>query len=687
MPSHRARPGRATIAAALFLLAALRARSVAASEDARALPGGDVTGASEAGEVGAVGRAAPESSGGKEQAVGEAVEIPVARDEVAPASASTTVDVARFALEQGSVAELLAASPGTTVRALGGPLQSATLSLRGASADESLVLLDGIPLHGPGGGAFDLAQIPAQLISQLVVHRGVLGAQLGAGALGGALEIVPRGAGEEAHGGASASFGSFGTAQLSLDGSAGRSESGGLLSGATLGLQLERTAGDFTYLRNFTPDLPGAPLVPETRENDGVQRIGLLAREERSLGNGMTLDLILLGSLDALGVPGPEGNPTPAVRSDDQGGLAGARLRMLAGPAVVTARAWVQGDRVVLSGLGDGFSLCAIGSTDPSCLPQENHSVAARGAGEAAFPLGGSNWAAVSFEGGADWFAGAGAGVHRRFAGALSLRDDLTLLGGALLVHPALRFDAVGSDLAASPALGISARPFSGALQPLELRASGGSSFRAPTFSELYLAQGATAPNPDLQPERAGSIDAGASWKTERITIAASIFWSRYRDLILYELYPPERQKAFNIGEARVQGAELEALLLLPLGFTAEAAYSYLDAIDERPAATELGQQLPYRPPHRLFTRLARRGDRLEGFAQLGFSSAMPRNQFGTTALASQLTIDCGAGARLLGPLWLDLEVKNLLDDQTEQDLFQYPLPGLSLTAIARARF
>ena len=264
---------------------------------------------------------------------------------------------------------------------------------------------------------------------------------------------------------------------------------------------------------------------------------------------------------------------------------------------------------------------------------------------------------------------------------------NLTLLGGRLLVHPALRLDAVGADLAASPALGVSARPFPGALEPLELRASGGTSFRAPTFSELYLAQGATAPNPDLRPERAGSIDVGASWKTERITLAASIFWSRYRDLILYELYPGERQKAFNIGEARVEGVELEALLALPRGFTAEAVYSYLEAINETPAATELGQPLPYRPPHRLFARLARRGERLEGFAQLGYSSSMPRNLEGTTALASQLTIDCGAGARVLGPLWVDLEVKNLLDDQTQQDLFQYPLPGVSLTAIARARF
>jgi len=48
--------------------------------------------------------------------------------------------------------------------------------------------------------------------------------------------------------------------------------------------------------------------------------------------------------------------------------------------------------------------------------------------------------------------------------------------------------------------------------------------------------------------------------------------------------------------------------------------------------------------------------------------------------------VNAGAGARVAGTLWIDVEAKNLLDDRTMQDLFQYPLPGLSLAVIARAR-
>jgi hypothetical protein len=130
---------------------------------------------------------------------------------------------------------------------------------------------------------------------------------------------------------------------------------------------------------------------------------------------------------------------------------------------------------------------------------------------------------------------------------------------------------------------------------------------------------------------------------------------------------------------------ELQAVVPLPAGLLAEAAYSWLVAINDRPGALER-KQLPYRPPHRLFLRLARRGDRVEGYAETSFTSRMPRNQYGTAFLPAQVLVNAGAGARIAGPLWLDVEAKNLLADQTLEDVFQYPMPGLSIAVIARAR-
>jgi hypothetical protein len=87
-----------------------------------------------------------------------------------------------------------------------------------------------------------------------------------------------------------------------------------------------------------------------------------------------------------------------------------------------------------------------------------------------------------------------------------------------------------------------------------------------------------------------------------------------------------------------------------------------------------------------LFARLARHGERAEGYAESSFTSSMPRNTYDSARLPAQAVFNAGAGMLVAGPLWIDIEVKNVLDDQTLEDLFQYPLPGRSIALIARAR-
>ena len=616
----------------------------------------------------------------------EILSAPLEASARARAAQSTVVDTARFAGEGRSVAELLATAPGVTVHQTG-PGQLSQFSLRGATADQSLILLDGIPLQGPGGGAVDLTTLPATLLSKLVVSRGVLGAQLGAGALGGAVEVIPLAAQQPGRQwGVQLSGGSFGTAQLAADVSSSAGKAGAKAASWSAGVQLDRTAGDFPYARQLTPEA-GGPWYATGRENADSSRASALVRGAVPVGQG-ELDLLFQASVGARGLPGAVGQFTPAAREGDQSGLLGARLRTLAGDALVTARAWVRGSLIELQGLGIGVVGCQEGAASPACAPHQSHTLGARAEAEVGLPLGGSHFVTASLSSGAEWVAGDFTGVHRRPIGALAVADDWVLLKAALSVHPALRLDLAGSELGLSPGLGAVLRPFRGsALEPLEFKAGAGASFRPPSFSELYLDQGATLPNPDLRPERAISADAGAAWRGEQVTVAGSVFWSRYRNLILYEQDFSQRVKPQNDGAARIAGAELQLLARLPLSATAELAYSLIDAVNQQASETQGGQKLPYRPPHRLFARVARHGDRLEAFAQGNLTSAMPRNSYGTASLPGQLRLDAGAGVRVTGAFWLDLEVRNLLDDRTQQDLFSYPLPGVSLLATARARF
>jgi iron complex outermembrane receptor protein len=470
-------------------------------------------------------------------------------------------------------------------------------------------------------------------------------------------------------GGAQLSGGSFGTLQLAADGTVPFGNGGGAL----LAVQGDRTSGDFDYARQLTPDIGGSPWFGFTRQNADATRGSGLARIAQPLGGDLELDGIVLATAGERGLPGPSSAPTPLSREIDQGGLAGLRLRGAAQDVQWAVRAWARADRIELLGV-QTFGDCQDGTT--GCPRQDQRSTGARGQGELAAPLGSRNWLRATLEGGAEWVHGTGTGSHERGVASLAMADDIRVTD-AFALHPAVRLDRVGTDSALSPALTASLRP----AEALELRAGFGLSFRPPTFSELYLQQGGVASNPDLRPERAFSVDAGATTRLGRLSLSAGVFYARYRDLILYELFPPASAKPFNVGFAHVAGVELQAVLALPAGFSAEGAYSYLRAADDQ------GNPLAYRPPHRVFARLARRGDRLEGYGEMGFVSQMSRNVYGTAFEASQLLLNAGVGTRVGGPVWLDVEVKNLLNDQTLEDLFQYPLPGLSITVIARARF
>ena len=615
------------------------------------------------------------ATSGRAQEPGETIEVrgePRQGAPRAPATAGTVIELDQFGGEIRSVADVLLTSPGVSIHALGGPGQAATLSLRGATADESLVLLDGIPLQGPGGGAVDLATIPVTLLDRMVVNRGVLGAQFGAGALGGALELLPRRAQEMATGGVLLSTGSFGTFRAALDGAAPAGA-----GSAVIGVQLDGTAGDFDYARQATPGLPDAPYYDYTRQNADAKRASVLARLAQSLTPATELDFLTQASIGDRGLPGPSSAITLHSRELDQSILAGLRLRTANDDGAWALKAWTRFDRVELQGV-QPFGDCVDGTPDCPRLDQRASDVRAEAEGRIA--MGEAQWLSATVSAGQERVHGTNIGAYHRNLLSLAGRDDLTLPGGFAL-HPAVRFEKVGSDAGASPALTASWR----ATQVLELRTGWGLSFRPPTLNELHLESGGIAPNPDLRPERAWSLDAGATLRLGDTTINGGLFWSQYRDLIVYELFPPAKVKPFNVGSARIAGAELQALVKLPFRLFAQASYSWLNAVNLRPGDQQ-DNQLPYRPPHRLFARVARRDDRFDTWAEASFTSAMPRNFFGSAYVPAQLVLNAGAGIRVAGPLWIHLEVRNLLDDRTLEDLFQYPLPGRSIALIARAR-
>src|SRR5205085_4041221 len=103
----------------------------------------------------------------------------------------------------------------------------------------------------------------------IVISRGVLGAQFGAGALGGIVELVPvRAKMDRSSGDARLTAGSFGT--VGLSGSVAVPwQSGG---SAVVAVQADRTLGDFPYDMQLTPEVARSPYYEFTRENADARR-------------------------------------------------------------------------------------------------------------------------------------------------------------------------------------------------------------------------------------------------------------------------------------------------------------------------------------------------------------------------------------------------------------------------------
>ncbi len=134
-----------------------------------------------------------------------------------PSAFSTVIDLDSYLGEFNTATELLNLSPGVVVRDFGGLGQLKTLSIRGSSNDQVVVLLDGVRLSSPIGGGIDLSTIPIDYIESIEVIRGGGSALAGSDAIGGVVNLIPRKTGES-YFVASATYGSFETFKANLTG-------------------------------------------------------------------------------------------------------------------------------------------------------------------------------------------------------------------------------------------------------------------------------------------------------------------------------------------------------------------------------------------------------------------------------------------------------------------------------------
>ncbi len=465
-----------------------------------------------------------------------------------------------------TVADALEAVPGVSVRRLGGPLDPSFVRIRGATARQVAVFVDGMPLNAFGASAVDLSELSLFAFDRLEVYRGFAPAHLGGFAIGGAVNLVtdPERAVRPS---ASVGFGSWTGRAAQASGGVQGALPDGARGQIRAHVAYASTAGDYDAFTHNGTLYNRADDRVEPRGNNAAERVsghvGLRARKGR-------LEVALWDLASALegGVPGAY-----AVQTREAS-FATAQ-NVLHGQLLARPTAWLTVD----AGLGwrarwERFT-DLLGEVGTGTQDGEGTFHGASGSVSAAlrptpwFELrGGARFEAASYTS-HDRRQLAADPARLRFAPQLQLDARLLPWGDRLELRATVgllvlldRDETPGAE--APPAFVDGLPGFAVAFRPwdaLTLRAAVARGVRPPTFLELFGDRGSTQGNPDLAPESSVQVDGGVRVQgglPARIEGAVEVggFLIDTRDFIVFVPNAQRVAVPINLGATRMAGLE-----------------------------------------------------------------------------------------------------------------------------------
>jgi len=542
-----------------------------------------------------------------------------------------------------SVPELLQLFPGLDVRRRGAYGVQADLSIRGSSFEQVLVLVDGVPVNNPQTGHHTLdLPVPIDAIERVEVLYGPGSALYGADAAGGVVQIVTRSARSSARGGedSGGASGLLGSAEVF----AGENS----LSGGTVSASWAPSNGGRVGSHLLTVDrTESAGYRPGTEFDQGA------AFYRGSIG---AVEIAAGASDRDFGAHAFYSTRFPDELESTEARFASAAWRGEAGGTSVSvqgAARW-HDDLFILDRYNPGLLTNR----------HEDRSLDFQVRAVRATPIG-------TVEAGTGWIAedldSTNLGVRERerwgsFAALAGERGHWGWRGG--LHADRLDGGASGSDWEVHPTLALTYAV--GAERAGRVRASAGSAYRLPSFTELYYLDPVTSGSADLEPERSWTYELGYDRVRGASRLGASLFERRGRDLIDFVQAPGDDLfRAVNLRRVTTRGVELVAARRLGEralggGATVTGSYSYLDSTGDEPAGTS----------RYVFDYLEHRAvARLEGRGAWGLSWAGAASYNQRHGGSSWTRFDVRLARRFAGlgrrsPVEVFLQVDNLTDER-----------------------
>lgn len=546
------------------------------------------------------------------------------------------------------VVDALATAPGVTTNQNGTFGGSASVRIRGASSEQTLVIIDGVVVNDPTspGGGYDFARLDPDNIERIEVLRGPQSTLWGTDAIGGVINIITKRPTKGSKSKIFAQGGSFGSLRAGLD-----------FSGA----------GDrFDYR-----------LAATTNSTDGI------SKADEANGNLET------DPFDSTTVSALFGS-----RIGDAGRL---QFSALWSEAESAYDSFVFGEQ---GNVGDGDE---ISKNDELTSNLTLQLPLLDGRLENIFLLGYTETDRNNFTDGAPSFSSKGDRLTYRYQGTLQLNDSNRLafgveredsesngeestIDGIFALYEAQPLDT----LTLSAGLrrddheeygGETTARLAAAYNPSEqltFSASWGEGFKAPTlFQTTFFCCGAAGPNPDLRPETSDAFDVGVVYRSsdDRGEIGLTYFDQDTTDLITFSFAVGGYE---NLARAKSKGVEIHARYRFTNWLDASLNFANIDAKDGTGAAL-------IRVPENagdLALALNPEG-RLSGVLSMRYNG---KEQDPNGVVDSWFRVDLAGEFALSESIELYARIENLLDEEYQQ-ILGYGTPGLSGYLGARLAF
>jgi len=554
--------------------------------------------------------------------------------------------------------------PGVTVTQQGSYGKLSTLSIRGANANQVLILVDGVRVSSPTLGQTDLSDISPDLIERIEVIRGGQSTLYGADAIGGVVNIITK----------------KGTGPFAAT--------------------LENMGGNYDTLRNrlsiggtykiFNYSLSGSHLESNGQfQNDNANINAVSGRIGVSLPFDSSLSFVYRYNKTDTGVPVksvfPPPQPIVPIINPNAKQQTETTVMSLEGKTR-PVEWWESRARISRYTNNQGFQ----DPVDPGFdfdVPFRAQVDVVRREAEwlNSFFIG--KWSTTTLGFGYRHEEGDNKGVFRTarsvpsvmFEEQLRFLDRLFITGG---------FRIEDDSVFGQATTGQGSVAFVIKETGTRLRGSAGTGFRAPTFNDLFFPDFG---NPDLVPERSQTWDAGfdqSLWQN-RVRLTFTWFATHFTDAITCCVVLPTAPFGgpVNAGKARSKGVESSAEVDILPSLVASFTYTYTDTDNlqtNRPLARiprhsgSAGLTWEHIPRLSLFTQVYVVGSQFDSYGDV-YNSGHTR-------------VDAGGTYRLLNQLgWLQrLELvaraQNILNEQYAE-VRGFPALGANFLIGLRAGF